>query len=755
MKRFGFVFLGIACCLMVSLKPSLAQGNTPEIPYFEPAVCPPPLASRADFECGYLTVPENHNLPGGPAIRLMVAIAHSSSDHPAPDPVVVLVGGPGQAGVGSLAVSLAESSILAQRDIIYLDQRGTGRSEPNLDCPELASALFEMYSTPVPDIEKYLGQVRACRDRLINGGVNLAAYTSAQSAADVAALRVALGYNEWNLWGTSYGTRLALTVMRDHPEGIRSVILDSPYPPNADPEQEEKIIVGEMLDLLFDRCKSDRLCSLVYPHLRETYSALVERLNEHPALITVEQPFTGEKIPFYLDGNNLSDGVFQLISDPGTFSYLPSIIYDFSQQDYTNLSGILKGIAGSGPGNGLALSVLCSEEIPFIAAPESGPDAGQYALTGELGRRICENWLSVTPDPLENEAVTSSIPTLILVGKYDSATPPRWGTLAAQTLSRSYLYEFPGVGHVALKGGACPTGIMLDFLDQPVSAPDTGCIKTMQDTAFVVTVSRTRPWARVSALGLGLLAVWLVGKAGWAAARLHRQIAWKNSLRLMGWLPAAASAAGLALLLTVAHLSKESTLRLVEIVVPLALAVQTAFIFSPADEYPLEVLLACPRRPAWILLERWAALLAVQGVVALFGTLAALMITGDHDLLLAFTRWIAPALMLSGAAAYATIRSRMAIFGAAVTLLIWFGLVFAGDGLLPGHLIAYPFNYIQPWLWPFQPYLQPHRLTGADYVLNRIVVSALGIALVALAAYQLRIEEKVLLGSFKKPGKEA
>ena len=120
----------------------------------------------------------------------------------------------------------------------------------------------------------------------------------------------------------------------------------------------------------------------------------------------------------------------------------------------------------------------------------------------------------------------------------------------------------------------------------------------------------------------------------------------------------------------------------------------------------------------------------------------------------ALLRWIPPALMLSGIATYTTIRSRLALFGVAVTLLVWFMLVAMGNALIPGRPTPYPMNYIQPWLWPFQPYLKPGSLSAPDYVLNRVTVAAFGLCLIALAARQLRDEESVLLGLSRRRGVE-
>jgi len=267
------VFLGmIVFSLFFGVGTTRAQETGKLVPRFEPTTCPDDLASLPDFRCGYLVVPEDHQQPLDKTIRLMVAIARSKATAPEPDPVVLLVGGPGGRAVGSKGTSLLESTIRERRDIVYLDQRGTGRSEPSLACPELDSMNSEAVTRRDEGLlQLYIENMRACRDRLTASGINLKAYTSAQNAADVDALRQALGYTQINLWGTSYGTRLGLTIIRDFPTGIRSAILDSVYPPAVDIYRDTPANADRVFRVLFDRCASDVLCNLLYPDLRETF----------------------------------------------------------------------------------------------------------------------------------------------------------------------------------------------------------------------------------------------------------------------------------------------------------------------------------------------------------------------------------------------------------------------------------------------------------------------------------------------------
>lgn len=232
-----------------------------------------------------------------------------------------------------------------------------------------------------------------------------------------------------------------------------------------------------------------------------------------------------------------------------------------------------------------------------------------------------------------------------------------------------------------------------------------------------------------------------------ATARLIRQplffrSAWRMSLLLAGWQAALASALAVAagLALTSALESSPAGLsitpRVVETVVPLALSLQAAVLFSPETEPALEILLACPRPLAWALLERLAAVFAVGAAIATAGSLAVLGLSGTGSLLQAEIRWIAPAVFLMGVAAFGTLMTRQGAYGTLLATLMWGGMLFGGDPLLTRF----------PFLWPLHVYLQPEATPASLYLANRLTLFVLGLAFIALAAWTTRDEER-LLGS--------
>ena len=220
------------------------SGNDVARASYAAAPCPnpiyPPFGASLDlgpeFKCGYLTVLENRMRPNGRTIRLAVAIRKASADNPKSDPILFLTGGPGGSGLGE-GPGVAKQW-RRDRDVIFLDQRGALKSDPFLACPGIdafmESTVGLSWSAPETTQQDAL-TTKTCRDRLAAAGAELTSYNSTESAADVADLRIALGVDRWNLYGVSYGTNLALQVLRDYPAGVRSVVLDAVFPPQINP----------------------------------------------------------------------------------------------------------------------------------------------------------------------------------------------------------------------------------------------------------------------------------------------------------------------------------------------------------------------------------------------------------------------------------------------------------------------------------------------------------------------------------------
>lgn len=483
----------LACLYLLGLVPVLAQDE----PKFEEDECWFNIPQGLDIECGYVEVPESRNPQRADednTIALAVAVVHSTSRNPLNDPVIYLDGGPGGYTLISgdfYAVSFA--GFLAERDVILFDQRGVGFSEPALDCPQVTEVSYEtLDGDPSEDeaIELYDEAYTDCREDLIDDGVNITAYNSAENAADVRDIITALGYEQVNLLGVSYGTRLALTIMRDHPDIVRSAVLDAVYPPNAHRESEFITNLDRVFTTLFEGCAAEPTCDNQYPDLETVFYDTVDRLNEAPELIEYYDPYTGREVEVLVTGDLLISGLFSMLYSTNNIPFLPRYIYDAADGTYDAFieDKLLNLASDQFFSIGFYYAVECYEEVPHdsyeatIANSEGlPPQLVDYWLGYEEDESLfafCETWTDgERADEIEDQPVESDIPTLIVVGEYDPITPPEWSQRAAETLSNSYYYQFPGVGHsVWFGGGRCGTTLISSFIANPFTEPNATCI---------------------------------------------------------------------------------------------------------------------------------------------------------------------------------------------------------------------------------------------------------------------------------------
>ncbi len=475
---------------------------------FEPADCQFEIPHGQRVDCGYLTVPVDHSQPDGPTLRLHVAIFHSHSANPKPDPVIYLEGGPGGHALGLLYLVFNQrfDTVLEEHDLILFDQRGIGTSEPALDCPEYTQFSYDMLDqnlSPEEMAQQSLDVLKTCHDRLVAEGVNFSDYTSAQNAADVAALRIALGYAEWNLYGISYGTRLALTIMRDYPEGLRSVVLDSTYLPKENLYTALPANADRAFNTLFDGCAADPACNAAYPDLKTVFYDLVHQLDENPITIKVTHPLTQKTYDMVINGDALIGFLFQSLYETSVIPSVPQIIYDVRDGRYDTFA-LLMGSQMIGIdylSTGMQYAVQCGEEVSFSTsadfqtALQAYPELETFferSLMDQTLLSVCDVMNVQVAPAVENEPVHSDIPTLVLAGEYDPVTPPEWGQQAAGDLSHSYFFEFLGMGHGVSISDLCPMSMMLAFWDDPTVEPDGSCIQDLTGPAFTLPLGEIK-----------------------------------------------------------------------------------------------------------------------------------------------------------------------------------------------------------------------------------------------------------------------
>ncbi|HLJ69076.1 MAG TPA: alpha/beta hydrolase [Chloroflexota bacterium] len=477
-----------------------AWAQTAPAPRFDAASCPfkmgAGLQEGKDVRCGYLVVPEDHANPSGPTIKLAVAIFKSR--HPAADgtPVFFLNGGPGGATVSELGPVISASNIdvvVGDHDLVLLDQRGTGLSRPSLSCKELDTLTARTMNRKLTLAQAEaldLKTVAQCRARLAASGVNLSAYTTLQDANDVADLRVALGYASVNLYGISYGTRLALSVMRSFPQGIRSVVLDSVYGPSVNVMTDPIRSAARDFNLLFASCAASRSCNRSSPNLKSAFYALVQRLDRQPAGVKLHLSWQTRPSPALISGATLVDVLFNALYVSSLIPRLPQIITHAAHGKYGLLANLISQVVAP-PGSesyGMFLSVECSEDAPF--ATEAGIVAAGQSLAKPIRKDFvavwkqvfheCGVWNVAPVSAAQKQPVVSSIPTMVLEDQFDPITPPSYGQAVAKTLSNGYFFTYPGLGHGARFSDLCPYTMVADFYDDPSARPDDSCIAQMQ-----------------------------------------------------------------------------------------------------------------------------------------------------------------------------------------------------------------------------------------------------------------------------------
>jgi pimeloyl-ACP methyl ester carboxylesterase len=456
------------------------------------------------INCGFLRVPENRLNPDTKFVQIHVAIFRTRDRLPAKDPLVYLAGGPGIGALQNIGLVYDRvfQAFLVNRDVVVFDQRGTGASKPSMRCPEIGVALRAAWQAN--DVQasnaKVYGAVAECRQSLLDRGVDIGSYNSAENAADLEDLRIALGYESWNLYGSSYGTRLALTAMRDYPDGIRKVILDATYPLEVQLELEFAQNLDDVLLRLFDACKLNLGCDQAYPNLQNTFYSTVSELNREPAVLSVAEfdaianEFQNQE--FVLTGGGLMQLVFQSMYSDDLIPILPRAINDASQGRYNLFKTILGQLVNGDSiiSWGMHYAVQCHEEVAFERKADLEALLVDYphlesALSGsQLGGlgifELCETFEVGQADPIEALAVSSDIPTLVLAGEFDPITPPRWGQQVAGQLDDSLFFLVPGAGHGVGLSTPCMTEIAQAFLNDLLYPSVWDCIEDLPPVSF-------------------------------------------------------------------------------------------------------------------------------------------------------------------------------------------------------------------------------------------------------------------------------
>ena len=439
---------------------------------------------QIDAQCGTLNVPEDRSVLQGRQIALKIALIPAIKRKPAPDPLFLLAGGPGQSALEAYPVLIpALKRIHEDRDIILVDQRGTGESNPLRCLTDEDENLTNAQAQ---------AKLKACPATL---DADPRLYTTEIAMTDLDAVRAALGYETINIYGASYGTRAALTYLRMFPERVRTLTLDAVVDAEFVMFMDAAADGQKALEAFFARCAADEACSATFPDLQAEFDDVVQRLEAEPATITFPHPVTGK--PFELEVNRrlVTSMVFNTLYSPDLAATLPlSIHLAYAEKNYIPL--ISQGfMLDAGLYDGMFYSVTCTEDAPLISAPEAAK-RGAGSVFGDRTVDFvdaCANWPKGQVSPEFRQPVVSDVPVLIFSGDSDPITPPWHAEKVAASLTNELHLVFKGLGHGNLSS-RCSTNILSDFIaSASITGLDTSCVEKVEPAPFFVDFSGPQP----------------------------------------------------------------------------------------------------------------------------------------------------------------------------------------------------------------------------------------------------------------------
>ncbi len=434
--------------------------------------------------CYMLSVKENRNDANSRFIDVFVVVLKALNVSSSGEPTIFLHGGPGNIGT-QLINKFNTDKFRRNHDLVFFDQRGIGRSNPSILCKNLNSLLK---ADPLV--------IQECLNEFVNAGADIRGYDTRQSAIDLRELRESLGISRWNVYGVSYGTRLALDLMRVDPEGTACLVLDSPMS-TSDPNNTTDINLNmkRVFNLMFNDCTAQDSCKAAYPDLEQKFYTVTDYIKQNPIVLQAKNPVTGVMTPLIRSSDDYTERIGNIIGLENYGRLGPSRINKMFKhitgQSVMTSQEMNTYFANRDPSTfddsvfwGIALSVYCREIYPIMDF--TALDAYRAVLS-PFGIHHQDEALWRAAYPIANSGeiekefwgpVTSDKPVLIFSGTYDTLTPKAWADKVAGTLSNVTFVSIPAAGH-ALFDLTCPRLLIAAFLDNPTGNLDISCISAM------------------------------------------------------------------------------------------------------------------------------------------------------------------------------------------------------------------------------------------------------------------------------------
>ncbi|MBB2483767.1 alpha/beta hydrolase [Mitsuaria sp. WAJ17] len=439
-----------------------------------------------ELQCGVLKRPLDPARADGPQIEIHYLVVPAMARNKQPDPVLMLAGGPGQSAIGVAPMVMNRLARLNnRRDLVFIDQRGTGKSAPLQCADESRLSLAE-----VADEAASLRRIEQCREQLqkLPHG-DLRFYSTTLAMQDFDAVRAELGAERWNLIGGSYGTRAALEYQRQFPQRVRRTVIDGVAPPDLVLPESLSADVQAALDAELKACEDEPACAKRYPQLRQQWSQLLASL---PRTVSVRHPLTNEPESFTLTRTQMLRTIRGPLYVPSMTSLVPAAIQAATKGQFEALAG-LGSMMGSNKGTRLALgmhfSVICAEDAPRMGKGSEAPGRDTGRVDAELYERVCKTWPRAEVPAAFYQVPPAQTPVLLLSGGADPVTPPRHAERIAKLLgAKTQHIVVPQAGHGVMSLG-CMGEVLYRFIDAKTDAAalpqDAGCaVKIPRPPAF-------------------------------------------------------------------------------------------------------------------------------------------------------------------------------------------------------------------------------------------------------------------------------
>jgi pimeloyl-ACP methyl ester carboxylesterase len=413
--------------------------------------------------CGTFERHEDPSDETSPLLALRLAIVPALSLEPEPDPFVPIAGGPGQSTIEFYALqSHAFEDIRRTRDIVLLDQRGTGGSAL-MEC-DIGDEIVEGQLTP----EETVALTGVCLAELPH---DPKFFTTSIAVQDLEALRFALDYSQINVYGVSYGTRVAQHFVRRYPDAVRSIILDGVVPPQLALGAGIAIEAQKALDNIFGRCAESPACNQRFPNIAEEFAALEERLSAAAISIELMHPLTGVRDTIRFGDAEFAAAVRLLSYSPHTVALMPLFVHEAANENFVPLAAqflMIMDRMSDVLALGMHNAVVCTEDAPFYDSENIDHEALASSYIGpmqvETLQAICSVWPAGVIDPGFKTPLATDRPVLLLSGDADPVTPPYFGDLAAVDLSNAAHLTGRHQGH-GQAGTGCMPEVMGRFIE--------------------------------------------------------------------------------------------------------------------------------------------------------------------------------------------------------------------------------------------------------------------------------------------------